>query len=141
MSQQSPKLQIYNNFLSWARYSATPSLSCCTLLKNLNHSSILIVFFLKCILIVVIIWSSDKSFSSVRINVFSFTKRSGLIGVSLSKPHINIKFMWFVCRSVGTFMTQKYTGVILVYLYLQLLIATFKAGLVHCFVHQCSTNM
>ena len=33
------------------------------------------------------------------------------------------------------------TRVVLIYGYLRLLIATFKAGLMHCFVHQHSTNM
>ena len=36
---------------------------------------------------------------------------------------------------------QNYTRTVLIYGYLQLLIAAFKAGLVHCFVHQHSTNM
>ena len=40
-----------------------------------------------------------------------------------------------VCRSVRTFMTRKYTRVVLIYGYLQLLIAAFKAGLIHCFAH------
>ena len=39
-----------------------------------------------------------------------------LIGASLSEPHINVKFVQFVClsvcRSVRTFMTRKYTRVI-----------------------------
>ena len=67
--------------------------------------------------------------------------------VSLSECHINVKFVRFVCLSVccsvRTFMTRKYTRVVLIYGYLQLmlLIAAFKAGLVHCFVHQRSTNM
>ena len=43
--------------------------------------------------------------------------------------------------SVCTFMTRKYTRTVLIYGYLQLLIAAFKAGLVHWFVHQRSTNM
>ena len=43
--------------------------------------------------------------------------------------------------SVRTFMTRKYTRTVLIYGYLQLLIAAFKAGLVHWFVHQRSTNM
>ena len=46
-----------------------------------------------------------------------------------------------VCRSVRTFMTRKYTRTVLIYGYLQLLIAAFKVGLVHWFVHQDSTNM
>ena len=46
-----------------------------------------------------------------------------------------------VCLSVRTFMTRKYTRTVLIYGYLQLLIAAFKAGLVHWFVHQRSTNM
>ena len=41
-----------------------------------------------------------------------------------------------VRTSVRTFMTRKYTRTVLIYGYLQLLIAAFKAGLVHCFVHQ-----
>ena len=43
-----------------------------------------------------------------------------------------------ICLSVRTFMTQRTA---LIYGYLQLLIAAFKAGLVHWFVHQHSTNM
>ena len=43
--------------------------------------------------------------------------------------------------SVRMFMTRKYTKTVLIYGYLQLLIAAFKAGLVHWFVHQRSTNM
>ena len=35
---------------------------------------------------------------------------------------------------------RKYTRVVLIYGYLQLLIAAFKAGLMHCFVHQHSTK-
>ena len=46
-----------------------------------------------------------------------------------------------ICLSVRTFMTRKYTRTVLIYGYLQLLIAAFKAGLVHWFVHQHSTNM
>ena len=46
-----------------------------------------------------------------------------------------------ICLSVRTFMTRKYTTTVLIYGYLQLLIAAFKAGLVHWFVHQHSTNM
>ena len=72
-----------------------------------------------------------------------------MIGASLSEPHINVKFVRSVCLSVclsvflsvRTFMTRKYTTTVLIYGYLQLLIAAFKAGLVHWFVHQRSTNM
>ena len=39
-----------------------------------------------------------------------------------------------VSLSVRTFMTRKYTRTVLIYGYLQLLIAAFKAGLVHWFV-------
>ena len=46
-----------------------------------------------------------------------------------------------ICLSVRTFMTRKYTRTVLIYGYLQLLIAAFKVGLVHWFVHQRSTNM
>ena len=46
-----------------------------------------------------------------------------------------------ICLSVHMFMTRKYTRTVLIYGYLQLLIAAFKAGLVHWFVHQHSTNM
>ena len=51
-----------------------------------------------------------------------------IIMASLSKPHIiNVKFIRSVCLSVCTFMTQKYTRVVLIYGYLQLLIAVFTA--------------
>ena len=36
-----------------------------------------------------------------------------LIGASLSEPHINVKFMRLVCLSVRTFMTRKYTIVVI----------------------------
>ena len=70
-----------------------------------------------------------------------------IIGASLSEPHINVKFVRSVCLSVclsiclsiclsvRTFMTRKYTRTVLIYGYLQLLIAAFKAGLVHWFVY------
>ena len=61
------------------------------------------------------------------------------------RAHINVKFVrsvgLSVYLSVRTFMTRKYTRTVLIYGYLQLLIAAFKAGLVHWFVHQHSTNM
>ena len=41
-----------------------------------------------------------------------------------------------VCLSVRTFMTRKYTRTVLIYGYLQLLIAAFKVGLVHWFVYR-----
>ena len=46
-----------------------------------------------------------------------------------------------LCLSIRTFMTRKYTRTVLIYGYLQLLIAAFQAGLVHWFVQQHSTNM
>ena len=45
-----------------------------------------------------------------------------------------------LCLYVRMFMTRKYTRTVLIYGYLQLLIAAFKAGLVHWFVHQHSTR-
>ena len=46
-----------------------------------------------------------------------------MIGASLSEPHINVKFVRLVCLSVclsfclsvRTFMTRKYTRVVLIY--------------------------
>ena len=68
-----------------------------------------------------------------------------IIVASLSEPHINVKFVrsvgLSVFLSVRTFMTRKYARTVLIYGYLQLFIAAFRAGLVHWFVHQHSTNM
>ena len=54
-----------------------------------------------------------------------------VFGANLSKPHINVKFVrsvgLSVFLSVRTFMTRKYTRTVLIYGYLQLLIAAFKA--------------
>ena len=42
-----------------------------------------------------------------------------LIGASLSEPHINVKFVRLVCLSVflsvRTFMTRKYTRIVVIY--------------------------
>ena len=47
------------------------------------------------------------------------TCSAGLIGVSLSEPHINVKFVQLVCLSVflsvRMFMTRKYTRIVVVY--------------------------
>ena len=37
------------------------------------------------------------------------------IGASLSEPHINVKFVRLVCLSVRTFMTRKYTRIVVIY--------------------------
>ena len=38
-----------------------------------------------------------------------------IFGASLSEPHINVKFVRFVCLSVRMFITQKYTRVVVIY--------------------------
>ena len=47
------------------------------------------------------------------------TKVVRLFGASLSEPHINVNFVWLVCLSVflsvRTFMTRKYTRIVVIY--------------------------
>ena len=59
------------------------------------------------------------SFLIQLLNKEAVCEQQGIIGVSLSEPHINVKFMRLVCLSfclsVCTFMTRKYTRIVVIY--------------------------
>ena len=133
VSKYSPKLQVFPSFLSSAMYSATPSVPCCTRLKNLNRSAISTVQFsllhlysvqsAGC-LVVERICSSDKSESDVGLaSVFNFTKASRpiLFKKELSFVHRgpdspcseNRNVFWLVivyALHVGIEYLQRYRG-------------------------------